>query len=101
MSESEEVKSENRYLDFQQRPVKPVLVRKKDIYRCISCGIQDARVEAGGIWHCPNPLCTVSGASNARRTFGFHATEDSDGATPTPEFIALRGWAERMFKTKK
>jgi len=31
--------------------------------KCISCGLEDNKVEAGGIWHCPNPRCTVSGAA--------------------------------------
>jgi hypothetical protein len=24
---------------------------------CCYCGTPDAKVEAGGVWHCPNPRC--------------------------------------------
>ena len=92
---------DKRYLSFERQAAEPHLCGERDIMKCISCGIQDERVEAGGIYHCPNPLCTVSGAWNARKAFGFHEKEDGDGATPTLEFLALRGWAERMFKEKK
>jgi len=36
--------------------------------KCISCGLEDDLVEAGGIWYCPNPFCTASGASNWKIT---------------------------------
>lgn len=39
----------------------------KDIYKCISCGLEDKTVEAGGIYYCPNPFCMVSGATNWKR----------------------------------
>jgi ribosomal protein L37AE/L43A len=99
--EKVEIQPDNSYLNFERKPVEPVVINGRDIQQCISCGIQDARVEAGGIWHCPNPLCTVSGAYHARQEFGFHASEDSEGITPTNEFVALRGWAKRMFEKKK
>lgn len=39
----------------------------KDVNTCISCGINDELVEAGGIYYCPNPFCTVSGSTNWKR----------------------------------
>lgn len=30
---------------------------------CRGCGLTHEHVEAGGIWHCPNPLCRICGAS--------------------------------------
>ena len=36
---------------------------ERNIHKCISCGLIHGDVEAGGVYHCPNPLCTVSGAS--------------------------------------
>ena len=30
---------------------------------CRGCGLTHRYVEAGGIWHCPNPLCHMCGAS--------------------------------------
>lgn len=34
---------------------------------CIGCGLADRRVEAGGIYYCPNPACTAVGAYWSRR----------------------------------
>ena len=34
-----------------------------DHYVCISCGLYHKYVEAGGIYHCPNPICSVCGAT--------------------------------------
>lgn len=36
-------------------------------YECISCGLISREVEFGGIYYCPNPLCTVSGATCHKR----------------------------------
>lgn len=33
------------------------------IYRCVGCGLHHAAVECGGIYYCPTPGCTVSGAA--------------------------------------
>lgn len=35
-----------------------------EIITCISCGLVDDKVEAGGIYYCPNPFCTASGSTN-------------------------------------
>lgn len=35
---------------------------QKRLYTCHGCGLEHPDVEAGGLWHCPNPLC--SGAGN-------------------------------------
>lgn len=93
------MKEENKhYLDFEPQPADRHTVNGRDINRCIGCGIQDKRVECGGIYHCPNPLCRACGAWHVREAFGFHqeATKDADGILPTEEFEALRGWAKRM-----
>lgn len=34
-----------------------------DPYQCITCGLVHRKVEAGGIYYCPNPLCRVCGAA--------------------------------------
>lgn len=36
---------------------------KRDTNTCFACNLQDNLVEAGGIYHCPNPLCTGCGAT--------------------------------------
>jgi len=33
---------------------------------CGACGLYHRAVEAGGIWHCPNPLCPGPGAAYFR-----------------------------------
>ena len=35
--------------------------------QCGSCKLIDKRIEAGGIWHCPNPHCRGVGAVWFRR----------------------------------
>jgi hypothetical protein len=39
---------------------------------CQSCGIEDDRVEARGIWHCPNALCRGTGGAWFRRTLNSY-----------------------------
>lgn len=39
---------------------------KRDPNTCISCGLTHRLVEAGGVYHCPNKACTVSGNANYR-----------------------------------
>lgn len=43
---------------------------------CISCGLSSRLVEAGGIWHCPNPLCRVCGAQWFRLTLDSYSEVD-------------------------
>lgn len=33
---------------------------------CRGCGLADDRVEAGGVWYCPNEVCTATGAQTHR-----------------------------------
>lgn len=33
----------------------------KPYQRCYYCKVEDARVEGGGLWHCPNDACTGPG----------------------------------------
>lgn len=39
---------------------------------CIYCGCHDERVEAGGMWFCPNPLCPGCGTHWFLRTLEWH-----------------------------
>ena len=36
-------------------------------FQCYSCGLKHRKVEAGGIYYCPNPFCTISGATWFRK----------------------------------
>jgi hypothetical protein len=49
--------------------------RKRDLEVCGSCGLKDERVECGGIYHCPNRFCTISGAFNHRVKAGYHGED--------------------------
>jgi len=35
--------------------------------KCCSCGLHHRLVEGGGLWYCPNPLCSGPGGDWARR----------------------------------
>ena len=37
--------------------------KKLDTHDCYYCGCHDTKVEAGGMWHCPNPHCTGCGVA--------------------------------------
>lgn len=58
----------------------------KDHYRCHYCGVVHQDVEAGGIYHCPNPFCLGPGNGYFRSTLnsykevdnGKHVVEDTD-----------------------
>jgi len=43
--------------------LKPI---NKRIYICHYCGLHHKDVEAGGVYHCPNPCCLGPGQSYAR-----------------------------------
>ncbi len=56
------------------------------IEECFSCKIKHERVEAKGIWHCPNALCNGCGAGWFRQTLdsykelpdGYHTVDDDE-----------------------
>jgi hypothetical protein len=43
-----------------------------DPLTCFYCGLNDPKVEAGGLWHCPNRFCQGPGAFYARTQAGYH-----------------------------
>ncbi len=42
--------------------------KQRDHLTCYSCGLRHELVEAGGVWHCPNPMCMMCGASWFKRS---------------------------------
>lgn len=48
----------------------------RDGHLCIGCDLRDERVEAGGIYFCPNKFCPASGAWNVRLKAGY---QDAQG----------------------
>jgi hypothetical protein len=52
--------------------------RRQDTVTCHYCGLVDDRVEAGGVYYCPNPLCTGCGAAPHRRKLKSYADDPGD-----------------------
>jgi predicted kinase len=48
---------------------------KGDPTTCYYCGLKDPKVEAAGVWHCPNKFCSGPGAFAARAAAGYHDEE--------------------------
>jgi len=65
--------------------IKEMMAADKKLYKCISCGLVDPLVEAGGIYYCPNPFCTVSGATNWKVQNLKGIVEDRSGITLSDE----------------
>jgi hypothetical protein len=57
---------------------------------CIGCGYQGKEVEAGGIYYCPNPICTVSGAWGGRKKIPG-TVEHGNSQSVVPEQAAALG----------
>ena len=53
----------------------------KDIEKCYYCNLINEKIEASGMWYCPNPRCTGPGAAWFRRTLKSY--EESQGGTHT------------------
>lgn len=47
----------------------------RDPQTCYYCGHHSPRVEAGGIWHCPNLFCLGPGAFYSRTKAGYHGED--------------------------
>lgn len=58
---------------------------------CRGCDLTHKHVEASGIWSCPNPLCTATGAYWIREKIGV--TEPNEGGGHTIPDVEL--WIER------
>jgi len=56
----------------------------KDHLTCYYCKLTHDLVEAGGIWHCPNPLCTGPGAAYWRSQCKSYKEVSGDRETVDP-----------------
>ena len=68
----------------------PLKVRTIDVVKthplqCCYCRIEDKTVEAGGIWYCPNPLCSGPGGHWFRCDLDSYALIDIDKHTVNQE----------------
>jgi hypothetical protein len=52
---------------------------------CCSCGYTSPKVEAGGIHYCPNPACSVCGATWFRRDFDSYREDGFSSYTVDDE----------------
>lgn len=55
------------------------------IYVCCGCGIHHPDVECAGIYHCPNPLCTATGAAYWRAKMKSYRDVDGHKHTIDPD----------------
>jgi hypothetical protein len=67
-----------------------------DHQTCYYCNLADEKVEAGGLWHCPNFTCTGPGGHSHRRTLKSYK-EDVDGK----HTIDIEDWMEEAKKKIK
>lgn len=57
---------------------------------CLGCGLTHRSVEAGGVWHCPNPCCRGVGAAAFRSRLKSYL-EVHDGYTVDPVEALVEG----------
>jgi len=66
-------------------------MKSSDVYTCFYCGFKRDDVEAGGIWYCPNMLCSGPGSGGFRSTLKSYK-EDKTGHT-----VDERDWIGAAF----
>lgn len=64
------------------------LIRNAPIEPCYYCGLENDRVEAGGVWYCPNRFCQGPGAFWLRTKAGYHGDDGILRAAKEAEMIA-------------
>ena len=58
----------------------------RDIYTCYYCGYHDDKVEAGGLYHCPNKFCQGPGNYWQRTVNGY---QDKEGNQDEEQFYNM------------
>lgn len=59
------------------------------VYTCVGCGLHHKLVEAGGIWYCPNILCSATGNAHYRAKLKSYREEpDSKHSVDWYDWIA-------------
>jgi hypothetical protein len=56
---------------------------------CGGCGLKDSRVEAGGVYYCPNPACRASGASWFKHKLNTFENLDNSSYKVDPDDLVL------------
>lgn len=57
------------------------------IYTCWYCGLHHTKVEASGVWYCPNPLCTGPGGAWFRTTLKSFKDEGQQHSVDPVEWL--------------
>jgi hypothetical protein len=58
---------------------------KGDHLTCYYCGLSNEKVEAAGIWHCPNPRCTGPGGAWFRSRLSSFTEVEAGRHTVDPD----------------
>ena len=61
---------------------------------CHYCGLTDDRVEAGGVYHCPNPICPGCGAAYWRKELckSYKDLPNGNHTVDSEELAAIGDW---------
>jgi hypothetical protein len=70
-------------------------MKKNKKYQCYYCGIHHSKVEAQGIFYCPNNLCSGPGAAYFRSTLKSY-TEDGSGHYVHPTERMVKGFLKNL-----
>lgn len=57
----------------------------KDHLTCYYCHLRHDQVEAGGVWYCPNPLCTGPGGAYFRSKLKSYKEVEDNRHTVDPD----------------
>jgi hypothetical protein len=66
----------------------------RDLAECIGCGLKSDKVEAAGIYYCPNPLCRASGGAWFRRKLTSYQEISPENHSVDLEEWLFKGWEE-------
>jgi hypothetical protein len=75
-----------------------MLFKTKTKSPCWYCGLDDEKVEAGGIYYCPNIFCFGCGATNSKIKEGYI---DADGSASDKQINRMIEECEKAFGEAK
>lgn len=64
---------------------------KNELHKCFYCGFISNRVECKGMWHCPNALCSGTGAYWFRRKLKSFKDEPNRHHSVCPHELYKKG----------
>jgi hypothetical protein len=67
---------------------------RSDTTTCYYCKLNHSQVEAAGVWHCPNPVCTGPGAVGWRsKNLDSYEEVDGNSYRVDPKELIVKGIA--------